>query len=461
MTGSSVLSTAVTSPTPARPGLPRPLTVLADLPGRVDGWIELRTKLAWVFTGLLFVLVAIVVVVPAATGSGGVSPLDEYWYADALDKADRGELSNTGDKVDDYARQVMSCRGVIGVTPPSAACGAPQLDSALPLSGYTAADIHAPTYFFATALGSKVVRTVGLTDDLLIAGRLVGVLWLALGMLALVALGRAWGAGWVMPVLTAIGLGTSPLLISVSGYLSPDALGLLVGAGVLLGVTHWMRGGVPTAVLLPLAMLPAFVKVPFVLAPLFAAVMLLVAALAAQLAWRRALVGGALLVGGAGAGAVLWQLVRGALEVAEPVLHPAAEQPVAVSSFASYFGYYLETIPGSSGAPIPVSSVLAVSILPLGWLLLAASLGGMLFRRHHDPLTPVCWAGVAGMVMGSIVLSLIVLIASGGFLVGTPRYGLAIVPLFAIPLMCLRHPVAALTLAASVGMSVLTHAVLW
>jgi hypothetical protein len=27
--------------------------------------------------------------------------------------------------------------------------------------------------------------------------------------------------------------------------------------------------------------------------------------------------------------------------------------------------------------------------------------------------------------------------------------------------MCLRHPVAALTLAASVGMSVLTHAVLW
>jgi hypothetical protein len=461
MTGRSVLGTAVTNPSAVGSELPRPLAALSRLPRRVDAWIELRPRLAWLLTGLLFALVAVVVVVPAATGPGGVSPLDEFWYADALDKADRGELSNTGDKVDGYARQVMSCRGVIGVTPPSGACGAPQLDAALPLSGYTAADIHPPTYFFATAIASKVVRAVGLTDDLLIAGRLVGVMWLALGMLAVVALGRAWGAGWVMPALTAVGLGTSPLLVSVSGYLSPDALGLLVGAGVLLAVTHWMRGRVPTAMLLPVAMLPASVKVPFVLAPLFGAALLVVAAVTGQIAWRRASIGAALLVGGAGAGAVLWQLVRKALEVAVPVLHPAAEQPVAISSFASYLGYYLETVPASSGAPIPVSSVLAVSVLPLAWLLLATALGGMLLRRSHDPLVPVCWAGTAGMVMGSMVLSVIVLIATGGFLIGTPRYGLALVPLFAVPLMCTRHPVAVLTLAASTGASVLSHALLW
>jgi len=461
MTGSSVLGAAVTSEPAATPEPPRLLDRVADLPRRADAWLELRRRLAWGFTALLLGLVAVVVVVPAATGPGGVSPVDEYWYADALDKADRGELSNTGDKVDPYARQVMACRGVIGVNPPSPACGAPQLDAALPLNGYTAADIHAPTYFFATALGSKVVRALGITEDLLIAGRLVGALWLALGMLAMVALGRAWGAGWLMPVLTAAGVGASPLLVSVSGYLSPDALGLLVGAGVLLAVTHWMRGRVPTALLLPIAMLPAFVKVPFVLAPLFGAVLLVVAAIAGQATWRRALAGSALLVGGAGAGAILWQLVRRSLEVAEPVLHPAAEQPVSISSFASYLGYYLETIPSTSGAPIPVPAALAIAVLPLGWLLLAASLGGMLFRNREDPLTPVCWAGVAGMVMGSIVLSLIVLLASGGFLIGTPRYGLALVPLFAIPLMCTRHPVAVLTLAASAGVSVLSHALLW
>lgn len=434
----------------------------AGLPGRVDTWLDARRRLAWGLTTALLALVALIVVVPAATGPGGVSPVDELWYTDALAKADHGELSNTGDKVGPYARQVMVCRGVIGVRPPSsAACGAPQPDASLPLNGFTSADIHPPTYFFLTAAAAKVVRAVGLTDDLLISGRLVGALWLTLGMLAMVALGRAWGAAWVMPVLTAIAVGASPLLVSVSGYLSPDALGLLVGAGVLLAVTSWLRGRLPLAVLLLAALVPAFVKVPFVLAPLFGAVLLLVAALAGASTWRRAVVGAAVLVGGAGAGAVLWQQLRGLLAVGVPIGHPDAEPPVAVSSFAKYLGYYLDTIPVSSGAPIPVSTLLSVAVQPLSWLLIAAALGGILLRRRRDPLLPVCWAGVGGMALGSIVLSLIVLLASGGFLIGTPRYGLALLPLFAVPLMCTRHPAAVLGLLAAASASVLSHLLLW
>ena len=277
----------------------------------------------------------------------------------------------------------------------------------------------------------------------------------------LVAVGRAWGAGWIVPVLTAMAVGASPLLTSVSGYLSPDAMGLLVGGLVLLGVTRWHHGQLPTVGLLAVALLPAFVKVPFVLAPLFGALLLLVAAVARQLTWRRALTGASILVAGAGAGAVLWQLLRSALAVAVPVLHPAAEEPVVISSFAKYLGYYLETIPALSGAPIPVSALLVVAVKPLVWLLLAASLGRILLQRHDDPLVPVAWAGVTGMVLGSIVLSLVVLVATGGFLVGTPRYGLALLPLFAVPLMCTRHPAAVLALLASGGLSLLSHVLLW
>lgn len=445
----------------ASPGLPGPISVLAGLPARADAWMETRLRLAWSLTALLLAVVAVVVVVPAATGPGGVSPVDELWYTDAVDKADRGELTNTGDKVDEYARQVMACRGVIGLHSPSAACGAPQPDASLPLNGYTSADIHAPTYFFLTAVVAKVVRAVGLTDDLLIAGRLAGVLWLALGLFALVAVGRAWGGGWVVPVSTAVAVGASPLMTSVSGYLSPDALGLLVGGLVLLAVTRWQRGRLPTAALAAAALLPAFVKVPFVLAPLFGAVLLLVAAATRQITWRRAMIGGSTLVVGAGAGAILWQLLRQMIAVAVPVLHPAAEEPVALASFTKYLGYYLETIPAISGAPIPVPAMLVLAVKPLVWLLLAAALGGLLLWRHDNPLVPVAWAGVAGMVLGSVVLSLIVLVASGGFLVGTPRYGLALLPLFAVPLMCTRHPVAVLALVASASVSLLSHVLLW
>jgi hypothetical protein len=412
-------------------------------------------------SAVLLGIIAVIVVVPAATAPGGVSPIDEYDYTDALDKADRGELSNTGDKIDEYARQVTACRGVIAVAPPApSACGLPQTDAAVPRNGFSAADIHPPTYFFLTAAVGKVVRAVGITDDLLLAGRLVGALWLTLGMLAMVALGRAWGARWVMPVLTSVAIGASPLLVSVSAYVTPDALGLLVGAGVLLAATYWLRGRLPTAVLLVAAVLPAFVKVPFVLAPLFAAILLLVAKLAGAGTWRRTLTGAAVLVGGAGAGAVLWQQIRAALAVGVPTLHPEGP-PVAFSNFARYLGYYLEMAPVTSGAPLPLSTMMVLAVKPLAWLLLAAALGGILLRRRDDPLLPVCWAGTAGMVLGSIVLSLIVFLASGGFLIGQSRYALALLPLYAVPLMATRHPVALLGLLAASGASVLSHLLLW
>ena len=456
------MSTAVEKADPAANRAPRSAFNASALPARVDAWLEARRGLAWALVTVLFGVVALIVVAPAASGAGGLSPVDELSYVDALDKATRGELSNKGDKLDSYTRQVAICRGVIAWSEPNdSACGLPQPDASIPLNGYSAADIHPPTYFFSTAAVAKVVRLTGVTDDLLISGRLAGALWLTLGMLTMVGLGRAWGAGWLVPVLTAVATGASPLLVSVSGYLTPDGMGLLVGAGVLLAVTRWQRGRLPTVLLLLAAVSPAFVKVPFVLAPLFGALLLLVAGLAGQTPWRRVVLGGTILVGGAGAGAVLWQLMRNALAVGVPAAHDGVPYPVAFSTFAEYVGYYLETIPVTSGAPLPLPPLLGVAVLPLAWLLLVAALGGVLTRRRDDPLLPVCWAAMGGMVLGSIVLSMIVLVASGTFLMGLPRYGIALLPLYAVPLMCTRHPVVVLGLLASAGGSVISHLVLW
>jgi hypothetical protein len=279
-------------------------------------------------------------------------------------------------------------------------------------------------------------------------------------MLAMVAVGRMWGAAWVMPTLTAVAFGASPLLVSVSGYVTPDAMGLLVGSGVLLATTLWQRGRLPLLLLALAALAPAFVKVPFVLAPLFGAVLLVVAGLLGHTPWRRALTGAVVLVGGAGAGAVLWQLIRGALAVGVPTLHPDGPPP-DLANFARFFGYYLEMVPLTSGAPIPVSTFLVVAVKPLTWLLMAAALGGILFRRRDEPILPACWAGLTGMALGSIVMSLIVLVASGGLLVGQARYALGLLPLYAIPLMCTRHPAATAGIAFSAGGALIAHLLLW
>ena len=146
--------------------------------------------------------------------------------------------------------------------------------------------------------------------------------------------------------------------------------------------------------------------------------------------------------------------------MAVPTSHPAGPPP-AFGEFARFFGYYVELVPTTSGAPLPVSPLLGASVVPLTWLLMAAAFGGILFWKRDEPLLPACWAGLTGMAFGSIVLSLIVLLASGGLLVGQVRYGLGVLPLYAIPLMCLRHPVATAVIVFCAGGSLLSHLLLW
>jgi hypothetical protein len=438
---------------------------IEDLRRRSDNaesFLERRGAAYWIVSLTLILAVSVTVVVPTATAAGGLSPVDELWYADALDKAAHGQLTNTGDSVGSYSRQVKACRGVIGIHGPSASCGAPQPDSSLPLGGLTSADIHAPTYFFAAAGVARAVIALGVTNDLLIAGRLAGVLWLTLGCLAFLAAMRSWGAGRVVPLLTACAIAASPLLVSVSGYVTPDAMGLLVGSVVMIAVGRWLRHELSTVSLALIAAGTAFVKVPFVLAPIFFALLVVARQLAGPAqSWRRAVVGASTLVVSAGAGAVTWQIARGLLGAGAPAVHPDPAPDISVRTFASYLGYYMQTIPVDTGAPIPVDPLLRLAAQSLVWLLIAAALGGLLWLSPGKPLRAVCWAGAAAMIFGSAVLSLIVLVASGGFLIGTPRYGLALLPLWALPLASSRKLLVAFTLFGIVCASLAAHVSSW
>ena len=82
-----------------------------------------------------------------------------------------------------------------------------------------------------------------------------------------------------------------------------------------------------------------------------------------------------------------------------------------------------------------------------------------LVKRIHS----LSVAGEAGNVLVEIVAGwVIVLVATGGgFLIGTPRYGLALLPLFAVPLMSSRNLFVALAMLASAGASVLSYVWQW
>src|SRR5215210_4643318 len=124
--------------------------------------------------------------------------LDEFAYADYLYKIDDGHLVvRHGELSGERGLRALACRGYTPSTwndrPP---CDAAGFDPAVfPNAGINSADIHPPTYFLITYAGARALMALGVTDDLIDAGRLFGAVWMAAGLLALWCLARALGVG--------------------------------------------------------------------------------------------------------------------------------------------------------------------------------------------------------------------------------------------------------------------------
>src|SRR5437660_6480466 len=112
-----------------------------------------------------------------------LSPIDELQHIDALYRASHGEIVRRGQLVGQEAMGEEACRGIDALFRPPP-CGGPYQPSRFQEAGINTADIHPPTYYFATVGVADLLRAVGLASNLVDAGRLVGALWLGLGLMA-------------------------------------------------------------------------------------------------------------------------------------------------------------------------------------------------------------------------------------------------------------------------------------
>ena len=110
-------------------------------------------------------------------------------------------------------------------------CGGPYDRSTFPYrGGITSADIHSPVYYFVTAGLTTVIQAVSPVDDLLIAARMTGALWLGLGLVALIWLCRELGAGRSASGAVALLVLSVPIVRWTNTYVTPDAMNLLWGS---------------------------------------------------------------------------------------------------------------------------------------------------------------------------------------------------------------------------------------
>ena len=191
-----------------------------------------ETRLWVVWPIILLVLTSFAYVGVKVPQHAQFSPYDEYVYLDYLDKVPSQLIVHKNEEVGDFARNEISCRGVLNYGSFGEACdrGTHRDDAKYPYGGLGGADIYSPLYFMVTWTIAQPLTWFGI--DLLDAGRLVGAVWLAAGLVLLYLLMRRLG----VPAPLALGLNllvlATPAVFWADTYLSTDAPGLAVGAGV-------------------------------------------------------------------------------------------------------------------------------------------------------------------------------------------------------------------------------------
>lgn len=380
---------------------------------------------------LLLVVVCAPVVALHVDRNPALFVLDEFAYADYLYKVDDGQwVVRHGEISGQPALRALACRGYSPPTwndrPP---CDAPSYDPAVfPNAGINSADIHPPTYFLLTYLGARAVRGLGVTDDLVDAGRLFGAVWMAAGLAGLWCLLRALGAD---PLAAACGLAlvaAGPMVLQQWHYLTPDAANVLVGSLVMLAVVRWERTGHGIGLLVAAGASAMALKGPNIVVVVAGALYLLYRARGATDAGDRSprdcvtAAGG--LLGGAAAASVTWLVVRAALAL--PGTSPMEEaervswvRPAQVVENLARFVTVWDREP-SSLYPLAVIT----SYLLVGSLLVA-----LVASSRHEPRHAL--AAVTGVVLiaGPLLLVGANFLLRGSYAIVEPRYGTTLLPI--------------------------------
>ena len=192
----------------------------------------------------------LVVIVVALLGSAlhaaqytPLSPFDESRHVDYMARLyEDGHIVKLGDKLGDTAMRLEACRGVDvqGFVPPP--CATRRFDPVdFRDEGYNNAVNNPPLYYVVTGGVASLVKGVGLSDSILDPARLMGGVWLALGLALAVYAGELLGVRRVPLVAAAVifALAAEPLLMAST--VNADSASVFAGALTLVVALLWQR----------------------------------------------------------------------------------------------------------------------------------------------------------------------------------------------------------------------------
>jgi hypothetical protein len=171
-----------------------------------------------------------------------LSPIDELQHIDYMFRSPGLHQVKAGTQDSQAAMREEACRGIDAVftAPP---CSSKTFNPAqFQDQGYDTAYIHPPTYYDITWMAGEVVKVTG-TKSSVTAWRLVGALWLAVGLLLTYAAGVRMGASRLALVGLLILLASAPSILQTNSTVSPDAASTFIGGAALYLLCLWERAG--------------------------------------------------------------------------------------------------------------------------------------------------------------------------------------------------------------------------
>jgi hypothetical protein len=378
-----------------------------------------------------------------------LSPVDELQHIDSLFKASQGHVVQSGEKVGPVAMHEEACRGVDASFRPPPCNGdlRPELFQEL---GYNTAAVHPPVYYFATAAVASALVAVHGTHDLVTAGRLVGILWLGLGLALTWFAARRLGAGTAARSAVIVMLASAPAVIYYDSIINPDTTALFAGALVLWTSLAWEDGDLPAALPLLAAALAVSLKAFNLLAVLAVASYVLLGLLPGPVdraRVRRDIAMAVGMVAVAVAAALAWVEVKGLIAIRGAGTNPMDVQfhagHLTLVTVFSQVPSFLSPLDRSQLAPFMLHP-LVLAIIPLASLtLLAATVGSVLTSRRFERTELLAIATTALLFLGPPLLVVATFVTQHAFVMLPNRYGFSLLPLMAaITASALRNRLA-------------------
>ncbi len=350
-----------------------------------------------------------------------LSVFDEWVYLDYVDQMTDFRVAQRGEPVVGETLEVLACRGVQFYGTVGSPCGGPYDSTLGPQGGITAADVHPPTYFALTAAGAAAIRATGLTDDLLTSSRMIGVLFLFVGLLGIAWLALEFGARLPAAVGAAAVVASLPLTRYTNSYLTPDNLNLVVGAAAFIAAVRFGRGRWPSWPLVGVAAVAATIKAQNGLVVGSAVAFLIWSAWASKSSdrpsVRRHLVASVGALGAFVGVQMVWQVVRSITAVGaapdQGVLGPLTSGLLVQETAAFLFDLGLSVTEDAD----PTIAYFSTA------LLVAGCVGALLYRSARSETWGAAAATTVLLVVGSPVLVLLLQVVMGEVIPSPSRYG--------------------------------------